>query len=123
MPHRDRLVSVRVERLAQCLDGFDAVALKQPAQLLQRHLHALMQLRRRSSTLTSHGAFEDVENGQQILDEGFLFRRRLLLRIAPGALAEIIEVRGQTQIVILLRGQRRLEQGGISRRRFRDWWR
>ncbi|MDR3406211.1 MAG: hypothetical protein P4L99_27250 [Chthoniobacter sp.] len=43
-PYRDSLVPVRVERLPQCLDGLDAVAMEQPSQLLERHLHALMQL-------------------------------------------------------------------------------
>ena len=82
-----------------------------------------MQLRGRCGSFASQRTFKIIENGQQVLDEGLLFRRGLLLGVAPGALAEIVEVRGQTQIVILLRGQRRLEQGGISRRRFRDWWR
>jgi hypothetical protein len=43
-----------------------------------------------------------------------------LVGIAPGALAEIIEVRGEAQIVLLSGGKRLLEQGQISRREISD---
>ena len=57
------------------------------------------------------GAFEIVENGQQIADEGLLFGRGLLLGIAPGALSEVVEVGGEPKVFVLLCGQLLLEYG------------
>ena len=65
-------------------------------------------------------AFEIVLNGQQVADEGFLFRRGLLLGITPGALFEVIEIGGKPQVVVLLRGQLFLKYSGASRRNISD---
>jgi hypothetical protein len=44
VPLRNRLMPVRIERLAHNLLGLNAMLAKQQAQLLQRHFHALMKL-------------------------------------------------------------------------------
>ena len=41
---RNRFMPMRVERLADNLLGLDAMLAKQQAQLMERHLHALMKL-------------------------------------------------------------------------------
>ena len=120
VPHRKGLVPVGIESHSNVRSGFYAVLIEQSAQLLKRHLDTLMQLRGRSGLLAGKGAFEVVENGQEFADEGFLFRRSLLLGIAPGALSEIIEVGGKTQVIVLLRGQRLQQLGWVDRRRIGD---
>ena len=116
MPHGNRLVPVGIEGPTQVLDGLDAVAVEQLAQLLQRHPHTLMQRFGGNGLRGSQGTFEIVENGQQVADECFLFRRGLLLGISPGALFEIVEVGGEAQVILLLCGQLLLEYGWVSRR-------
>jgi len=64
-----RLVLVRVECLAIGLLRLDAVTAQQLMQLLQGHLHAFTQLLGRCSLVTSHGAFEIVDDRQQLLNE------------------------------------------------------
>ena len=107
--YRNGLVPVRIEGPTYVLDGLDAVAEEQLAHLLQRHLHTLMQWFGGSASLGSEDAFEIVENGQQVADECFLFRRGLLVGISAGALLEIVKVGGETQVIVLPGGQFLLE--------------
>ena len=120
VPQRNRLMPVRIEGPPNVLDGFDAVALEQLAHLLQRHRHPLMQLRGGGGWLGSQGAFEIVENRQQVADEGFFLRGGLLLGIAPGALLEVVEVGSEAQVIVLLGGQLLLEDALVRRRSMRN---
>ena len=120
VPHGNSLVPVGIEGPTHVLDGLDAVAVEQLAHLLQRHRHTLMQWLGGNGLLGSQGAFEIVENGQQVADECFLFRRGLLLGISPGALLEIVKVGGEAQVIVLLCGQLLLEYGWVSRRSISD---
>jgi len=120
MPHGNSLVPVGIEGPPNVLDGLDTVTLEQQAQLLQRHFHTLMQWLGGNGLLGSQGAFEIVENGQQVADEGFFFSRGLSLGISPGALFEVVEVRGEAQVIVLLCGQILKEYDWIGRRRISD---
>ena len=120
VPHGNSLVPVGIEGPPQVLDGLDAVAVEQLAHLLQRHRHTLMQWLGGNGLLGSQGAFEIVENGQQVADECFLFHRGLLGGISPGPLLEIVKVGGEAQVSVLLCGQLLLEYGWVSRRSIGD---
>ena len=120
VPHGNGLVPVRIEGPTHVLDGLDAVAVEQLAHLLQRHRHTLMRWLGGNRLLGSQGAFEIVENKQQVADECFLFRCGLLAGIAPAPLLEILKVGGETQVIVLLRGQFLLEYGWVSRRSISD---
>jgi hypothetical protein len=120
IPHGNSLVPVGIEGPPHVFDGLDAVTVEQLDHLLQRHRHTLMQWLGGDGLLGSQGAFEIVENGQQVADECFLFRRGLLVGISLGALLEIVKVGGEAQVIVLLCGQFRLEYGGIIRRNLPD---
>jgi len=120
VPHKDGIVPVGIERPPHVFDGLDAVAVEQLAHLLQRHPHTLMQWFGGNRLLGSQGAFQIVENGQQVADECVLFRRGLLVGISPGALLEIVKVGGEAQVSVLLCGQLLLEYGWVSRRSIID---
>ncbi len=119
-PHENSLVPAGIEGPTHVLDGLDTVAVEQLAHLLQRHRRTLMRWLGGNGLLGSQGAFEIVENRQQVADECFLFRCGLLAGIAPGPLLEIVKVGGETQVIVLLRGQFLLEYGWISRRSISD---
>jgi flagellar basal body rod protein FlgF len=102
MPHANRLVPVRIERLTNILGGFDTVAVEQLNQLLQGDGYTLMQGRRSRRAISRHGALQIVEHGQQVANEGFFFCRCGLSGVAPGALFKIIKVSGETQILVFL---------------------
>ena len=116
VPHRNGLVPVGIKEPTNVLDCLDAVGVEYLAQLLPRHFHTLMQLLGGNGLRGSQGTFKIVENGQQVADEGFLFHRGLSLGISPDAPFEIVEVGGETQVMVLLCGQLLMEYDWISRR-------
>jgi hypothetical protein len=63
---RKRLMPVRVERFANYLPALDTVLKQQLLQLFQRHLHALMKLRRIPRRAGGQRAFEIVNDWQQL---------------------------------------------------------
>ena len=105
MPRTNRLVTVRIERQADVLDGLNTVAAEQLSQLLQRYSHTLMKGCRSRRVLGSQSELEIVEHRQQVADEGFFFRRSGQSGVPPGAFLEIFEVGGEPQIMILLFSQ------------------
>jgi hypothetical protein len=115
-PHGDGLVPMGIEGPTYVLDDLNAVAVEQLAHLLQRYRHTLVQGLGRNRLLGSQSAFEIVENGQQVADEGVLFHRGLLVGIAPGTLLEIVKVGGEAPVIVLQCGQRLLEHGWVGRR-------
>ena len=121
VPHGNRLVPVGIEGLADILDGLDAVAVEQLAQLLQRHRPRLDAMVRRKSDCSEARARSRLSRiGSKSRMKASFSRRGLLLGIAPGALFEIVEVGGETQVIVLLCGQLLLEYGWVSRHRISD---
>jgi len=117
VPHGHSFVPVGIKWPTDVLDNHDPVVLEQLAQLLECLCHSLLQLRGGTGLSGRQGAFEIVENGQQVGDEGVFLRRRLVLGIAPGAFSEVVEVSGKAQVIVLLGRELLLEDGWVSRRR------
>ena len=95
---RHRLVIVRIELGAECLDWFHATAPQDVLQLAVDELHALaIGLRPFGARLSAQRALEVIDERQQFVND--VERGRLLERLplALGALAEVVELRGLTQ--------------------------
>ena len=102
--HGDGLVIVRVEWLSEALFGFDTVATQKLGELLEGHLHTLLELFRRGRDVAAEGAFKVVNDRQQFADESFLLRSRAALGFLSGSLPEVVEVGGQAQVAAFLGG-------------------
>ena len=100
VPLGDRVMPMRVERLADALLALDAVLAEQQAQLLQRHLHALMKLGGTGRGAGGQGPFEIVDGGQQLMDERFLLSGRAGVALQAAAPLEILEIGRQAQLQI-----------------------
>jgi hypothetical protein len=120
VPHGNSLMPVGIEGPPHVLDSLNAVTVEQLAHLLHRHRQTLMQWLGGNGLLGSQGAFETIENGQQLADECFLLGRSLLVGISPGAFLEIVKVSSEAQVIVLLCGQLLLKYGWVSRRRISD---
>src|ERR1700694_93235 len=105
----DRLVQLRVERDAYGLDRLEAVRSESLFQLADAELQALDPRLVYACRLVVERLVEVVEGGQQPCDQ---VRRRVLDGVElllSGALLEVLEVGGRSQVAILRLGERRFE--------------
>jgi hypothetical protein len=121
MPLGNGFMLMRIKRLADNLIAYNPVPAEQQTQLLQGHFHPLAKLLGTGGCTGGQRPFEIVNHGQQLGNEGFLLGRSPALTFPPAAPPEILKVRRQSQMHILLLGEflfERVRLGGGGQR----WW-
>jgi len=108
-----RIVHLWVEAFAESGDALDADPRADVLELLENHGDALRNRRHFGGVLGCVGrSLQIVEDRQQLRQEFLSGSGRRLFEIAASALAEVVEVRGRPEQLVLHAAKVRLETGG-----------